>query len=250
MAESEKSKESDDTRNEGDDDPRWEWEDDPESDDPREVVGEASFEAEGWEDIPADPEDASRLIRALEGIMPDVVKRTLSAGVEGLATGEERIRATISEGEFPKEALGLVLRYADLTKRELLRLISREIRHFLEDMDFGGEIAKILTSLSLEARMQVRFIPNEDAVKPNASGSVQVKQSTEGDASSRGATVEQNESDSDSSPSAKEAADSADTETSEPGWRDQWRDHWERAASAAGDANDPWKRFRRRRTDD
>lgn len=223
--------------------PQWEWETDGASDAEREVVGEASFEAEGWEDIPADPEDASRLLRALQGMMPDVLKRTLSAGVEGLASGEERIRSTLSEGELPKEAIGMLLRYADLTKRELLRLISREIRHFLEDMDFGGEIAKILTSLSLEARMQVRFIPNEDAVRPNASGDVTVKQSKSSGRS-------EDDGDNASQPGADEKEESAEAAPGE--WTTRWRERWDRATEAVGggEQQTPWERFRRPKEDD
>jgi len=222
--------------------PKWEWETDGASDAEREVVGEASFEAKDWEDIPADPEDASRLLRALQGMMPDVLKRTLSAGVEGLASGEERIRSTLSEGELPKEAIGMLLRYADLTKRELLRLISREIRHFLEDMDFGGEIAKILTSLSLEARMQVRFIPNEDAVRPNASGNVTVKQSQSPDRPD-------DEGDSASQPGADEEGEPEEGELGE--WTTRWRERWDRATEAVGGGKErtPWERFRRPKED-
>jgi hypothetical protein len=240
MADSSGQRDDDRPDKQEDDDSRWEWETDPEGDGEREVVGEASFKAEGWEEMPADPEEASRLLRALEGVMPDVLKRTLSAGVEGLASGEERIRATLSEGELPREALGMLMRYADLTKRELLRLISREIRHFLEDMDFGGEIAKILTSLSLEARMQVRFIPNEDAVKPNASGSLKVSQSGTKDDAGGAAEGEAADKEGDEEPT--------EGNVKEGRWTDRWREQWDRATEAVdADGEGPWEKFRRRR---
>ena len=151
-------------------------------DDDEDIIEEHEFEAEGWDEIPSDPEEASRVLSALEGIVPDILKRTISAGVGGISTSEERIRELLAEKKLPKEVVAYLLKQADTTKREFFRVVSREIREFLEDMDFGGELAKILTTLSLEARIEVRFIENEeskskDAVSPKASGKVRVRQS-------------------------------------------------------------------------
>jgi len=149
-------------------------------DDAEDIIDETEFEAEGWDEIPSDPEEASKILSALEGIVPDILKKTISAGVGGLSTSEERLRSILSEKQLPKEVVAYILKQVDTTKREFYRIVSKEVRDFLEDVDLGGELSKILTSLSLEANVQVRFVANEesvneDSVKPKASGKVRVK---------------------------------------------------------------------------
>ena len=152
--------------------------------DDEEVIEEHDFEAEGWEELADDPEKVSKLVSALEGVLPDIVKRAFSAGMGGISASEERIRDALSDTKLPKEVVAYLLKQADSTKREFFRILSTEIREALEEMDFGGEFAKILTRLSLEARVQVRFIENEDAsgrdsVQPKAAGKVRVREADE-----------------------------------------------------------------------
>lgn len=122
-------------------------------------------------------EDPSRVLRAL-GFVPDVVKRAVMSGVGNIFLTEESIRSMVADKNIPREAVGFLIHQADSTRRELLRIVSREVRVFLENMDFGGEIAKILTSLSFEIRTEVRFIANEDAVRPDVKNRVKVKRTT------------------------------------------------------------------------
>lgn len=171
------------------------------------LFDEAEFEAEGWS-IPRDPESVTRMLRSLEGFLPDILKRSAQeqeageAGEEGVGdSAAERLRARLSDKRLPREAVSFIIGQVDATKREFLRILSREIRIFLENMDLGGELAKILTSLSFEVRMEVRFIPNDQALKPSARGKMRLKRNRpEG---------EDDEADEDEDePSAEESDDS------------------------------------------
>ncbi len=155
------------------------------------LFDEAEFEAEGWS-IPRDPESVARVLRSLEGLVPDILKRSAAdvEGEDGEAT--EGLRARLSDRKLPKEAVSFILGQVDTTKREFLRILSREIRLFLENMDFGGELAKILTSLSFEVKMEVRFIPNDQALKPTARGRMRVKR-TKDDEEAEGSDKEAGE---------------------------------------------------------
>ena len=139
---------------------------------------DAEFAEEVWKELPH--EDASKLLRGLEGLVPDILKRSVLSGLSNLIMSEDGIRSVVAEKSLPKEAAAFVLGQADATRREILRIVSREIRIFLEDMDFGGEIAKILTSLSFEVRTEIRFIPNDERVKPNIRNRVTVKRARDG----------------------------------------------------------------------
>lgn len=147
--------------------------DDPESPIDEEIEYEAEYDFEDWRDIP--DEEAGRVLRGLEALIPDIVKRTM-----GNVLHEEGIRAFVGEKNIPKEAAGFVLGQIDATRRGILRIVSREIRVFLENVDFGGEVAKILTTLSFEIRTEIRFVANEERVVPSVKNKVRVKRADEG----------------------------------------------------------------------
>ena len=130
----------------------------------------APEDEETWDEFEA--EDASSILRGLEALIPGILKRSVISGLANLS--EESLRS-VADKNIPKEAVGYVLSQADSTRRDLLRIVSREVRVFLENMDFGGELAKILTTLSFEIRTEVRFIPNDERVKPNIRHRVKVK---------------------------------------------------------------------------
>lgn len=131
-----------------------------------------NLEEESWSDIAG--EDASRLLKGLEAMIPGILRRSIISGLN-TALSEDGFRGAVSDKNIPKEAVGFVLSQADNTRKEILRIVSREVRTFLENVDFGGEIAKILTTLSFEIRTEVRFIPNDEALKPNIRNRVKIK---------------------------------------------------------------------------
>ena len=135
-----------------------------------EGVDEDEHLYDDWDDLATDPEEMSRLGRALEGILPDIVKR----GVGGLVS-DEGIRSLVTDRGLPREAVGFIMGQVDATKREVVRMVSKEVRMFLENVDLGGELTKILTSVSFEVRTEVRFIPNDSAVKPNVRNRVSMR---------------------------------------------------------------------------
>jgi hypothetical protein len=124
------------------------------------------------------PEDEARVRGRLEQFIPEIVRRTLLAGLGAVFTTEEGIRKLASEIPLPKEVAAFLLQQAGSSKDELLRIFARELRHFLESANLAGELQKLLTSLSFEIRTEVRFIPNDEAVggvKPDLKRKVTLK---------------------------------------------------------------------------
>jgi hypothetical protein len=183
-----------------DNEKRDEYEDEFGEDFEEHLFDEAEFEAEGWS-IPRDPESVARVLRSLESLLPDILKRPPQDGEEGEEDGAESLRDRLSDRKLPREAVSFILGQVDTTKREFLRILSREIRLFLEDMDLGGELAKILTSLSFEVKMEVRFIPNDQAFRPSARGSMRVKKTRSGE-DGEGSDEEEDSTTSDSEESS------------------------------------------------
>lgn len=166
---------------------------------------------ENWDELSADSEDVSRLGKALEGLLPDIVKR----GLGGLVS-EDGIRSVVTDKRLPREAASFIATQVDATKREALRIVSKEIRLFLENVDLGGELTKILTSVSFEVRTQVRFVPNDAAVKPSVRNKVSVKRE-------RGEPEEADEGESASVPEEDERA------------RQKGTSRWSRLRSRSGE---------------
>jgi hypothetical protein len=139
---------------------------------------------------PAGPEkeadrDPDRTMRQrLEALIPDLVKRTLYTGIGAVMTTEEGIRRIASEFTLPKEVATYILSSAQATKDELLRIVSRELREFLQSVNLGQELAKLLTQLSFEIKTEIRFIPNDQAmigVSPSSRSKVSVKRAEKGE---------------------------------------------------------------------
>ncbi|MBP6608947.1 MAG: hypothetical protein KA258_05130 [Deltaproteobacteria bacterium] len=111
----------------------------------------------------------------LEQFLPDVVRRAISAGSTAILSPEETIRRLVSDFNLPREVATYLLVQASSSKDEVLRVVGQEVRHFLESVNLSGELQKLLTSLSFEIKTEIRFIPNDAAVKPDIKNKVTVK---------------------------------------------------------------------------
>lgn len=132
------------------------------------------------ESPPADAQqtDENRMRKGLEQLLPDVVKRAVYAGLGAVFTTEEGIRKIASELHLPRDVASYLLQQAASSKDEVLRIIARELRGFLETISVSQELQKLLTSLSFEIKTEIRFIPNDEAisgVKPDIKKDVAVK---------------------------------------------------------------------------
>lgn len=122
--------------------------------------------------------DDKSVRKRLEAFVPDLVKRTFYAGLGAVFTTEEGIRKLATEFSLPKDVVAYLINSAQSTKDELYRIVARELRGFLEGLNLSQELAKLLTTLSFEVKMEARFIPNDEAVagiKPEVRKKVTVK---------------------------------------------------------------------------
>ncbi len=114
----------------------------------------------------------------VESWVPELVKKAVAAGVGAVFTTEESIRKLTKEMPMPKEVAGYLVNTASSTKDELLRIVAREVREFLTNVNLSEEIAKMLTTLSFEIKTEIRFIPNDEkfsGVEPDVKAKVRLK---------------------------------------------------------------------------
>ena len=114
----------------------------------------------------------------IESFIPELVKKTFTAGMGAVFTTEDQIRRVTKDMKMPKEVAGYMVNAASSTKDELMRIMAREVREFLQTVNVSEEIAKMLTMLSFEVKTEIRFIPNDEkygGVEPDVKASVALK---------------------------------------------------------------------------
>ncbi len=119
------------------------------------------------------PRDESTRRSRLESVIPELIKKAVIGGVERGFEAQESLRNFISEQKLPREVLTVLLSQIDETKNGLFRVVAKEIRNFLEAVDWQRELQKLLTTVSFEIKTEIRFIPNDST--PDKLGKPEVK---------------------------------------------------------------------------
>jgi hypothetical protein len=108
------------------------------------------------------PDDLSTEDKRLLGIVPDIVRRAVLTGVGALFMTEEGIRNLVGEMKLPKDALAFLVSQADRTRGEVTRVVTHEVRRFLESETLRREIWKVLTGVTVEVNATIQLKPSGD----------------------------------------------------------------------------------------
>ena len=98
--------------------------------------------------------------KKLSGLVPDIVRRAVLTGVGALFMTEEGLRNLMGEMKLPKDALAFLLAQADKTRTEVARVVTSEVRRFLESETLRREIWKVLTGVTLEVNASIQLKPS------------------------------------------------------------------------------------------
>jgi hypothetical protein len=85
-------------------------------------------------------------------------------GAEGAGAGSE----PPPRGEA-REMLASMLETGDKAKAEIVRLVAREVRSYLEALELHKDLHHLLTNYSLEVKASVHLKPLADALEPDTS---------------------------------------------------------------------------------
>ena len=118
-----------------------------------------------------------------ETLVAEVVRKAIHVGNEVVDSTEEQVRKLLNDVPVPKEVGDRVSHKLDEFKGEMFRIVKQEVHEFLEKVDVGAELQRVLTSLSFEIVTEIRFIPNEKGgqpgVKPDVKAGVRLKKADE-----------------------------------------------------------------------
>lgn len=147
--------------------------------DPRNDINDKLTERirQGTVPPPGDDKLTETIRQRLEHLVPELVKKTFTAGMGAVFSTEEGIRKIAREVSLPDVA-GYVASTGVGAKDKVFEVIARETRDFLSNLNLTEEIAKILTTLSFEIKTEIRFIPNSERMtgaEPDVKASVRLK---------------------------------------------------------------------------
>ncbi len=94
------------------------------------------------------------------GFLPEFVRKMAVAGLGALFMTEEGIRGLAGQLKLPKEALQYILAQAEKTKDDIGRVVSDELRRFLQSDKLRDEFLKVLTGMTVEVKAEVRLVPD------------------------------------------------------------------------------------------
>jgi hypothetical protein len=97
------------------------------------------------------------------GFVPEFVRKVAVAGLGALFMTEEGIRSLAGQLKLPKEVLGYILGQAEKTKDEVGRVVSEELRRFLQSEKLRDELLKLVSGMTIEVKAQIRLVPHEKA---------------------------------------------------------------------------------------
>ncbi len=122
------------------------------------------------------PEDSGENRDAgIPGGIPEMVKKAILSGLGAVFLTEEGIRSYLSDLKLPKEAVQFLISQVAKTKEEALRVITEEIRSFLDNTQLDDVLRRVLTNISLEISTKVRFVDESGGMVPKASAKLRVK---------------------------------------------------------------------------
>ena len=102
---------------------------------------------------------------SIEGETPDSEKRR-ERRIRDFARRIFREESDSEEGQRQpnREILGAILETGDKAKSEIVRMIGREVRNYLEALDLHNDIHYLLTNYSLEVKASINLKPLADSM--------------------------------------------------------------------------------------
>jgi hypothetical protein len=113
----------------------------------------------------------------LDGILPDAISRAVASGVRSVFATHEGVRKVAET--IPKEVVSFIGDQFDGMRGDIFGVFATEFRSFLDRVNVGQEITRVLTALTLQVTMEVRFKPSDNkvGVKPSVKATVKPKRS-------------------------------------------------------------------------
>ncbi len=92
--------------------------------------------------------------------VPEFVRKMAWAGLGAVFMSEDGVRRLANQAKLPKEALAYLLSQAERTKDNLHRIVTEEVRKFLQSERLRDELLKLVAGMTIEVRAEVKLVPD------------------------------------------------------------------------------------------
>jgi len=107
-------------------------------------------------------EDMDIFRKALDMLVPDVLKKALVLGVSGEFFSEDTIRKMLSDIQMPSDLVQFVIQQTAKSKNELIRIVAEEIRNIIVQAQIGEQVKKFIKGFKINIKLEVSFDPRND----------------------------------------------------------------------------------------
>jgi hypothetical protein len=104
-----------------------------------------------------------------QGVVTDFVRRAI----------ENTVGQVQNTGSLSREAITYLLQQGDKGRKEVLRIVAKEVGDFLRNVDLSTEVIKVLTGLQMDFSASVKFRHADGKLKPEVSTTSSSIQETE-----------------------------------------------------------------------
>lgn len=90
-----------------------------------------------------------------DGKIGDLLKKVLTTGVTAAFMTEESVRALLKDVPLPKDIVGGLVENAKNTKTEFVAGVKNELKTYLDKIDIGREIDRIVEKYDFEIKATI-----------------------------------------------------------------------------------------------
>jgi hypothetical protein len=120
-------------------------------------------------DLEDDDMFARRERERRQGVVTDFVRRAIENTV-----GQVQTTSNLS-----RDAIQYLLQQGDKGRKEVLRIVAKEVGEFLRHVDISTEVIKVLTGVQMDFTASVKFRHADGKLKPEISQDVSITESPE-----------------------------------------------------------------------
>ncbi len=102
-------------------------------------------------------QDTDLLIKAIDTLMPDLLKKAVLISIGGILLTEETIRKILKELKISKEIISIIVQQSNKAKDEMVRILSAEFRTLLQNVNIKNEFKNMLKDFKVRIQMEVDF---------------------------------------------------------------------------------------------
>ncbi len=102
-------------------------------------------------------EEPDLLVKAIDTLLPDMVKKLILISIGGVMLTEEAVRKILSELNLSKEIVSLVVSQTNKAKDEVVRTVSEEFRQLIQKVNVKKELEKVLKDTKIKVQLEIDF---------------------------------------------------------------------------------------------